>query len=107
LLAHLAERDRAGFVVQVGDVVELLEEVRAVMPNWAAGYKAQLPALARAAIGELAAARLLVPMAGEAEQWRATPGVHLWRVRVAHAARGTAGPEPGGTSGIEPSEGDA
>ncbi|GAA4027141.1 DUF2398 family protein [Streptomyces plumbiresistens] len=107
LLAHLSERDRAGSVVQVGDVVELLEGVRAVMPNWAAGHKAQLPALARAAISELTAARLLVPVVGEAEQWQATPGVHLWRVRVAHAARGTAGPEPGEASGVEPTEGDA
>ncbi|MGW6309109.1 DUF2398 family protein [Streptomyces niveus] len=107
LLAHLSERDRAGSVVQVGDVVELLEGVRAVMPNWAAGHKAQLPALARAAIGELTAAGLLVPVVGEAGQWQATPGVHLWRVRVAHAARGAAGPEPGEASGIGPVEGDA
>jgi uncharacterized protein (TIGR02678 family) len=107
LLAHLSERGRTGSVVQVGDVVELLEEVRAVMPNWAAGHKAQLPALARAAISELAAARLLVPVVGETEQWQATPGVHLWRVRVAHAARGAAGPEPGEASGAEPAEGDA
>ncbi|MFD8922303.1 hypothetical protein ACFV0Y_31435 [Streptomyces sp. NPDC059569] len=76
------------------------------MPNWAAGHKAQLPALARAAIGELATARLLVPVVGETEQWQATPGVHLWRVRMAHAARDAAGPEPGRAFGAETGEGD-
>lgn len=106
LLAHLAGRDQAGSVVRVGDVVELLEGVRAVAPRWAAGH-AQLAVLARAAIGELVAARLLVPVAGEVERWRATPGVHLWRVRVAYAARGEGQAPRGDAGGVERAEGDA
>ncbi|MFI0941350.1 DUF2398 family protein [Streptomyces sp. NPDC021020] len=110
LLAYLAEQHAARDPLRVEDVVNLLETVRETVPNWAAGHRMQLPALARAAIEELVAVRLLTPVAGEGEeQWRPTPGVHLWRVRVTHAARTAKEPQHGAANGdgIEPDEGDA
>lgn len=94
-------------LVTVGEIVTLLDQVRAELPRWAAAYDKRLPALARAAASELVSAGLLLnaaPVApadddtGDSEQrcWQPTPAVRMWRIKL------KATPSPNSTTGDEP-----
>lgn len=99
LLAALAHRPDPAAPLGVTDVVDVLEQARDELPRWAAAYSGRLPALARAAAAELAAAGLLHPAQDDADLWHPTPGIHLWRVRVRYGstANPPGGPPVGGT----------
>lgn len=81
LLAELPRRPEPVADLLLADIVTMLESWRAELPRWGASYTGRLSALARAAAAELVVAGLLT-VTDEAERWRPTPGVHLWRVRV-------------------------
>lgn len=86
LLGALARRDDQSAALPITEVIAQFEDVRQDMPRWAAAYERRLPALARAAAGELVAAGLLTVDPEQPDQWLPTPGVRLWRVRVRQAS---------------------
>jgi uncharacterized protein (TIGR02678 family) len=86
ILGTLSQRDDPMRRLSAEEIVDALERARQELPRWAAAYTGRLPALARAAAGELVAAGLLRRVPGEPDTWIPTPGVHLWRVRVRHGS---------------------
>lgn len=104
LLQHLGSRELAADgrerPIVVGEIVELLEQVRSELPRWAAAYDRRLPALARASATELIAAGFLIgavpagrtgsappEIDGATEQsLQPTPAVRMWQIRLKAAA---------------------
>jgi hypothetical protein len=78
--------------VTTAEIVVLLTGVVERVPRWAHSYQRSLPALAKAAAGQLVTAGLLRAAPEAADTWHPTPGVHLWRVTLAYAE---SGPEEG------------
>ncbi|WP_051407237.1 DUF2398 family protein [Nocardia sp. CNY236] len=100
LLEHLAKRPPTGDgrerPVALEEMTQLLEQVRARLPRWAAAYDQRLPMLAEAAAGELAEAGFLIGIAPDheacdagARRWLPTPAVRMWRITVTTRATGT------------------
>ncbi|MEU0484023.1 DUF2398 family protein [Streptosporangium sp. NPDC006013] len=84
LLAMLSRRENPIRTLVLHDAIKILEEARTALPRWAAAYEGRLPALVQAAATELVAVGLLRSDPDQPDTWHATPGVHLWRVRVRH-----------------------
>ena len=92
VLAMLPRRQNPAASIAVEEIIAEFEKVRTTLPRWAAAYQDRLPALARAAVGELISVRLLRADPGHPDCWLPTPGIHLWRVRVRQSG-GNAGPD--------------
>lgn len=101
ILAGLSHRSDPRAPVTVEDLAQLLEDLRAEQPRWAAGYHGRFRVLARAAAAELVQFALLSPDTSRRDVWHPTPGIHLWRVRVRHQSASP--PHVGGSSTSRPS----
>lgn len=113
LLATLPGRGDPVAPLTLADIADLFTQIRARQPRWAASYD-RMTALARAAAAELTSVGLLSADPGIPGQWRPTPGVHLWRVRVhqpdpspAHPSQPLSEPSAAESAdGPHPSQGD-
>lgn len=82
LLAELGRRPAPTAALTLAEITALFQRHRDALPRWAAAYDRRMPALARAAAAELAAAGLLTADPDLSDHWHPTPGVYLWRIQA-------------------------